>query len=441
MDALKSIVNHVPGWLSRLDKLSDQIADRQRELATEDDDFHNSLEPEPQDSQDPAPLSPRLTDPSPTQRKETRGNPEGAGGVDDTPTASNPITIAANDTTITVVATTATAVPQYPDPALPAQQAIPPPPQPTSPQVPLVEDLQLPTAGDVLTSSLAAAATTTAAAPAAAKNRRPAPVRCRTPAKRKQRPASVTSITPDGNPNSYRGRILVPVYYDGQVQTFFEDLVKFVSSSRNLMRRAKMAAKIAHIKRLAEMEFGPDEDDGADPITVRFTSMRHPSRLNRMSHRSDGQSRNPSSEGSANDMYSALDEHLDAVQSSSEKAAHQFLCNGECDEEIAAIQKRLESSHQMALTELDRVHAPDDGADRDPAHSDSHIARTLRVTSMRRDVRRDTATPAVKRSEIPLPASPPASAIAPAPPPAPTEATSKSSSSMDLVPDEAIGLD
>lgn len=39
------------------------------------------------------------------------------------------------------------------------------------------------------------------------------------------------------------------VYYDSYMQSFFEELAKFMSASRNLMREAKMVVKIAYMKR------------------------------------------------------------------------------------------------------------------------------------------------------------------------------------------------
>lgn len=73
--------------------------------------------------------------------------------------------------------------------------------------------------------------------------------------------AAESLLSADGaTPAKYRSRNLVIVYYDSYVQSFFEDLVKFVSASRNLMRKAKMAARVAQIKRMAELEM-PDDDD------------------------------------------------------------------------------------------------------------------------------------------------------------------------------------
>ncbi|KUI68845.1 hypothetical protein VM1G_04175 [Cytospora mali] len=75
--------------------------------------------------------------------------------------------------------------------------------------------------------------------------------------------AAESILSADGaTPAKYRSRNLVIVYYDSYVQSFFEELVKFVSASRNLMRKAKMAARVAQIKRMAELEM---PDDGSEP--------------------------------------------------------------------------------------------------------------------------------------------------------------------------------
>ena len=57
-----------------------------------------------------------------------------------------------------------------------------------------------------------------------------------------------------GQAPKYRTRSMIIVYYDSYVQSFFEELVKFVSASRNLIRKAKMHAKVNQIKNLADRE-------------------------------------------------------------------------------------------------------------------------------------------------------------------------------------------
>jgi hypothetical protein len=51
-------------------------------------------------------------------------------------------------------------------------------------------------------------------------------------------------ISTEGATPKYRTRSMIVVYYDSYVQVFFEDLIVFVSASRNMMRKAKMAAKV-----------------------------------------------------------------------------------------------------------------------------------------------------------------------------------------------------
>lgn len=91
--------------------------------------------------------------------------------------------------------------------------------------------------------------------------------------RKKRRTESLASLDDGDHENSKRKqnrtRSMIIVYYDSYVQTFFEDLVKFVSAQRNMMRKAKMAAKVAHIKRMAELEMPDDgeEEEGADGLT------------------------------------------------------------------------------------------------------------------------------------------------------------------------------
>jgi hypothetical protein len=79
---------------------------------------------------------------------------------------------------------------------------------------------------------------------------------------REQKPeslASAESLAP-----KYSTRNMIPVYYDSTVQSTFEEMVKFVSGSRNAMRKGKIAAKMAEMRRAAELEQDPDDDDDDD---------------------------------------------------------------------------------------------------------------------------------------------------------------------------------
>jgi ethanolamine transporter EutH len=62
---------------------------------------------------------------------------------------------------------------------------------------------------------------------------------------------------------------MIIVHYDITVQTALEDLVKFVSGSRNVMRKGmmagkmagKMAAQMAEMRRAAKLEVNTNKDD------------------------------------------------------------------------------------------------------------------------------------------------------------------------------------
>ncbi|KAH6607832.1 hypothetical protein Trco_004145 [Trichoderma cornu-damae] len=169
---------------------------------------------------------------------------------------------------------------------------------------------------------------------------------------KKSRTTSIASA--DGPRQTCRTRNMIIVYYDSYVQGFFDDLVRFISSSRNLMRKAKMAAKVAQIKKLAEMEV-PDDDNasGDDKAAEALPSLRY------ISSRRYGTAAMrlgpPGLSGQAPDVYDELDKALEFVQSTCEHGAHQFLRDAKCGEEVQKIQKRIGEVLEMAKREMERV--------------------------------------------------------------------------------------
>lgn len=286
----------------------------------------------------------------------------------------------------------------------------------------------------------------------------------------KKRAATAESMfTGDGAATSkYRSKSMVIVYYDSYVQSFFEELVKFVSASRNLMRKAKMAAKVAQIKRMAELEM-PDEDSGEDDemeLTAKFvpralsppvlrpepdnnsteangTALAYedssdddivvklnnksgplavdtkprddnpadmlstPHDANQLSYsRSNGATFNVgtptritsplrssvlfSSFGgphhSSTDVFEDLDKALEVIQGMCEHAAHQFLREGECAEDITKINEKLTETKTTADGEMQKLLENDvDGALRKTLSEGPVRSRTYRSQSMRRD--------------------------------------------------------
>lgn len=214
---------------------------------------------------------------------------------------------------------------------------------------------------------------------------------------------------------------MIIVYYDSAVQDAFEELVKHISSSRNAMRKGKMAARMSDMKRLAELEVDEEDDDlslgapagmslrlppgfstrltassnerkeaakGYKPPVVqadsdddddddevpdlRYVSTRRmgPSRDASMSSTPVGKQRpSPGNVMSGPGMslrmapsinttiFDELDAGLEWCQSMCEHAAHQFLRDGECGVEIEGIKQRLSEVGTATGLEIDRATA------------------------------------------------------------------------------------
>ena len=370
MDSLKSLTAYVPDWIDRLDELSGKIEQRQTELAR--------LEADTTGTKD------KGTDSKPTRAKSLRnkGSTESLRPTDE---------LLARDANAT------------PEPALAMPQ---------------------------LTAAMR-----------------------RTLRSKKRRTESLASLD-DGDREiskrkQNRTRSMIIVYYDSYVQTFFEDLVKFVSAQRNMMRKAKMAAKVAHIKRMAELEMPDDGEEaaGVDELTpdvdfsTRFATpqpragtsatgaiavddTRIEARLDAKMEvddkieADDSKATTPINLRSAAlltsgrplfmrasgcqgymppsmsggftgsylqkvkpppDIYDELDKNLEYVQSTSEHAAHQFLRDGDCNDEIDNVKQRLAGIHKQAAQEMERVKADDPEAlKEEPVKSRSFRPQTMR---------------------------------------------------------------
>lgn len=195
---------------------------------------------------------------------------------------------------------------------------------------------------------------------------------------------------------------MIIVYYDSTVQTAFEELVKNVSGSRNSMRKGKMAAKMAEMRRAAEYEVGQEEDEDGedvDGMNGMFSSgnliaarrkvdvgkhgqsredgeMAMP-KLNFVSTRQmgpprgapkidnfgttwgvgmlPGQTNRGGHAGGVPSIFDRLDKGLEWCQGHCEHAAHQFLRDGECGNEIDNIKKRLLEVRDVAAEEVEKL--------------------------------------------------------------------------------------
>ncbi|MDB5910617.1 MAG: hypothetical protein JWP34_4731 [Massilia sp.] len=389
MEALRHLLANIPDWLKRLDELNDQIEQRQIELAQAS-----------QSSGRKASAVRSIRNRGSTESLRPKDEPE-AHAHDPSPDApaSQPAALATTP---------------------PTGAADPPPPSsPSSSNTPSALQRQ--------TNQVKAHAQ----------------ARVRATLRKRQRTDSV--LSGDGAAPKYRSRNLIIIYYDSYVQSFFEELVKFVSASRNMMRKAKMAAKVAQIKRLAEMEMGDDEDEDAfnatlaaispsgapsgtqadsgfglvangavpntalevgsgdeEPQTLRYVSTRRMQPVSRtppnafvpatgrpIYPRAAAPRPTLGTPAKQPDVYDELDKGLEYVQSMCEHAAHQFLRDGDCGEEVANIQRRLGETKELADREIDRVKREEPEA----LSSAETKGRSFRPHSMRRE---HTGTPSGK---------------------------------------------
>ncbi|KAI1143047.1 hypothetical protein F5Y05DRAFT_140820 [Hypoxylon sp. FL0543] len=237
--------------------------------------------------------------------------------------------------------------------------------------------------------------------------------RARATVRKRQKTDSM--ISNENTVQKFRSRNMVIVYYDSYVQSFFEELVKFVSMQRNCMRKAKMAAKVARIRALAELEMPDeeeDEDEGssnelkprdslvaaqiADPKPqndeseepkLRFVSTRAMGSRNlaarnlaagRMSMRTSRLTSGLGSFQDRGDIWEELDKGLEFVQGMCEHGAHQFLRDGDCSEEVEKIKVRLAQTKETADKELARVLAEGPDNSSEPVKSRSFRPMTMR---------------------------------------------------------------
>ncbi|KAI0417586.1 hypothetical protein F5X98DRAFT_374720 [Xylaria grammica] len=341
-DPLDSVICNVPDWLKRLEELNGQIEQRQQDLAK-----FSGAQP---------PLSS-------AQSIRNRGSTESLRPQDDGPSLPTP-----DPTTDQIPKPIITAIP----PQTPNGHT-----RPNGAQQPSTP------ASDPWTGSSLIRHTNEVVATAQR--------RARATVRKRQKTDSM--ISAEAATPKYRSRRMVMVYYDSYVQSFFEELVKFVSAQRNLMRKAKMAAKVAHIKRLAELEMPEDEEDdeggelrpgngliaagpavpasnfgqgGPEEMRLQYRStrtyaggLRSPA-LNLMPGRGIRTSALNGGLGLFNergDIWDELDKGLEFVQGVCERAAHQFLRDGDCNEEIEKIKSRLVKVKESAVCEKERASA------------------------------------------------------------------------------------
>ncbi|KFY71740.1 hypothetical protein V499_08065 [Pseudogymnoascus sp. VKM F-103] len=386
MDPLNNLVKSIPDWQVLLDDLNGKIARRQGELAEAE-------------SSRPS-----------TRSLRNKGSAESLRPKDDNDVIPEDIEIAMDSTTDTPNTNNDTAIPTI---TLPANgKALSPPKVDNSPRTP----------------------------------QRDTPNRLRgafakglpaltPPVLRKRKTESLASAE-SGKPK-HRTRSMIIVYYDSAVQSDFEALVKHISASRNSMRKGKMAARMASMRMMADLESlgdelepelkvddtpaaavgaiangstsspnamiasvspGEEDDEGLPLPALNFVSTRRMGPMRELSSnralragpgapgvRRAGQG--PPG-GGASSMISALgssifdelDSGLEWCQSMCEHAAHQFLRDGQCTSEIEGIKSRLQEVWDRAEEEIKAEgKGAEVGTDKDPSKTTDRKADYVRA--------------------------------------------------------------
>ncbi|KAL8947948.1 MAG: hypothetical protein Q9222_005817 [Ikaeria aurantiellina] len=156
---------------------------------------------------------------------------------------------------------------------------------------------------------------------------------------RKRKPGSADLSAASG-PQRYRTRSMVIVYYDAAIQEAFEAIVRSIAGARNNLRKGKTAASFK--VRMASMGMGDDDDSDGYPVLNPKLIIKRAS---------------PPSPSHMSPAFDQADNDLEAAQNLCEVAAHQFLRDGDCGEEIAGARKRFEDCLKIAAAETEKLQA------------------------------------------------------------------------------------
>jgi hypothetical protein len=166
---------------------------------------------------------------------------------------------------------------------------------------------------------------------------------------RKRKIPSVVSAHASG-PSKYRSRTMIVVQYDGQMQKSFEKMFRDIGTGRNLLRKAKMAARMDALAELAAESSNDEEDD--DPMSK--ISYRHRSGLAsiRAARTRDSLRGFQSGGSSSAELFDTTDKSLELAQGLCETGAHQSLRDGDCRKELNGVRKHLETVLEIAKREV-----------------------------------------------------------------------------------------
>lgn len=147
----------------------------------------------------------------------------------------------------------------------------------------------------------------------------------------------------------YRTRSMIIVYYDSAIQDAFESLVRHIASARNNLRKGKTAANFKARMIALGMEENPFVPGDFAMLGSRAMPVPRSSRTGKPTLPPLKAAKPPQRVP----PFEEADRDLEAAQSLCEVAAHQFLRDGDCTEEIQGTRLRFESCLRMAQQEVE----------------------------------------------------------------------------------------
>lgn len=176
---------------------------------------------------------------------------------------------------------------------------------------------------------------------------------------RKRKSPSVNSGRASG-PAKYRPKTMVVVSYDGDMQKSFELLVRGLATGRNMLRKAKMEAKMAELAAIAGSSEDEDDDGEEEEHIMSKISYRPQMASLRMRaalRSGGGRSRLGGSRAPPAELFETTDKTLEQAQELCEKSAHLTLREGDCRTELKLVRMHLENTLVTAKTEATKCAA------------------------------------------------------------------------------------
>ena len=147
----------------------------------------------------------------------------------------------------------------------------------------------------------------------------------------------------------YRTRSMIIVYYDSAIQDAFESLVRHIASARNNLRKGKTAATFKARMIALGMEENPFAPGDFAMLSSRTMPVPRSSRTGKPTLPASRVGKPPERVPA----FEEADKDLEAAQNLCEVAAHQFLRDGDCTEEIQGTRLKFYSCLQTAQQEVE----------------------------------------------------------------------------------------